>query len=78
MSKELKIGDTVQINAVDEITSEVWPHLIGSHVTIVGFADSGQAQFADNTIPPEDCPYERSDPDFIQIDEQYGWEYEIL
>lgn len=78
MSKELKIGDTIQIDAVDEITAVVWPHLIGSHVTIVGFADNGQAQFADSTPEPEDCPYGRFDPDFIQVDEEFGWEFTIL
>jgi hypothetical protein len=78
MSKELKIGDVIQINKVDAITQEVWPHLVGSHVTVCSFAGNGQAQFADSSVPPEDCPYQRRDLDFIQIDEEYGWEFELV
>ncbi len=78
MSKELKVGDVIQINKVDGITQEVFPQLVGSHVTVCSFADNGQAQFADSSVPPEGCRYARFDLDFIQIDEEYGWEYEIV
>ena len=71
MSKELKIGDQVQINAVDHVTANLFPKLIGSHQTIVGFNEVGACFGFDEQVP-EDSIYQRHDKEFMAIDTNFG------
>lgn len=77
MSKELKIGDQVQINAVDDITADLFPQLVGSHQTIVKFNEVG-ACFRFLEQSPEGSIYQRHDREFMAIAMEDGWEYEIV
>lgn len=77
MSKELKIGDQVQINKVDPITAKFFPKVVGSHVTVIGFDDLGQGAFFNDDVAEEGYPYQRLDAEHFFLDES-SWEYEIL
>jgi len=78
MSQELKIGDQVQINAVDPITAEYFPNIVGSHVTVVSFSDRGNAAFSYSTPEGTNCPFTRVDEELMFIQESHGWKCEIL
>ena len=76
--QKVKVGDTVEILEVDEITRMFQPELIGTKQVIVGFINLGSPTFANDTPNAEDSMWERQDANFMFINESDGWRFKVV
>lgn len=72
----VKVGDTIQINGTDHITSEYFPTIKGSHVVVTGFSDQGSPTFEHDAKANGDYPFNRLHNYWIASNDD--WQYEIV
>ena len=78
VSTSANVGDTVKITAIDCITGDMYPELVGSEVKVTSVNSEGDLLFKYDKSLPRDSLYQRRDRTYLVMTADDGWKYELV
>ena len=73
---EVRVGDTVKILALDSITQQLYPELLGMLVEVTAIDTAGDLVFKYTKPVPIGAAFERMDRTHLTLAVEDGWRWE--